>query len=109
MARPRPITRLDYFETDAFVLELDRLVIARHEIHVVVPTRPPDDSRLFVRIRRCDTAAVVTGAEGEVPPPRPRQSPWPDRQSGPAQAPAAPRAQGPPPPPDWVKRPPLSA
>lgn len=76
MAKPRPVTRLEFQETDTFVQELDRLVLRRHEIHVVVPTRPPDDSRLYVRIRRCDTATVAS-ADPDVPapaPPRPRQN-----------------------------------
>ncbi len=72
---PHTPIRLTHQETVAFIQELDRLVVKRREIHVVVPTRPPDDSELFVRIRRCDSAAVVAAGQEEPTLPAPRQGP----------------------------------
>lgn len=63
---PEPTT-LTFEDTLAFYQALDRLVVRRLPVVIVVPVPPERDAALYTRIRRCQTPEAVEGVFRQAP------------------------------------------
>lgn len=58
-----PDRRITYFESDEFFMTLDQLIRDRLHLIVTVPSKPPENSKLYKRLRICMAPVSIDEAQ----------------------------------------------